>query len=326
MKLVKVILGGLMLAAAPLAALAEDMSYSYVDLAYVDTGVDGVGPSLDGFALRGSVGFAENWFAFAEYAAQSVSGVDLDTFAVGLGGHYRTRRQPRPRGPHRLDQGRDQLRPVDVDDDGYLVDAGLRGRVGDAVELEGGARYTDFSDGGDATGLFVGGRFHFNEPGRSVPSTRTATTVGDPRVRARELLKPALRRGGREASSRPLFFARRLRTARAGLAVSCPHARHDRRPRRQPRHAGCADARGRAALPRGIPVRPARRRPAADSVADRPAHLHPAVPARPQRPRLPAGLDAGGVAAAHRHRGADARARAAGSRHTRPSRPRSRWA
>ena len=40
---------------------------------------------------------------------------------------------------------------------------GLRGRVGDAVELEGGARYTDFSDGGDATALFVGGRFHFNE-------------------------------------------------------------------------------------------------------------------------------------------------------------------
>jgi len=47
--------------------------------------------------------------------------------------------------------------------DGYLIDFGLRGRVGDAVELEGGVRYTDFSDGGDSTGLFVGGRFHFND-------------------------------------------------------------------------------------------------------------------------------------------------------------------
>ena len=79
MNLVKAMFGGLMLAAAPLAALAEDMSYSYVDLAYVDTEVDGVGPSLDGFALRGSISFAENWFAFGEFAAQSVSGVDLDT-------------------------------------------------------------------------------------------------------------------------------------------------------------------------------------------------------------------------------------------------------
>ena len=88
MKLVNVMLGGLMLAAAPLAALAEDMSYSNVDLAYVETDIDGVGPSLDGFGLRGSVGFAQNWFAFGEYSAQSVSGVDLDTYTVGLGGHY----------------------------------------------------------------------------------------------------------------------------------------------------------------------------------------------------------------------------------------------
>ena len=40
---------------------------------------------------------------------------------------------------------------------------GLRGRVGDAVELEGGVHYTDFSDGGDDTAFYVGGRFHFNK-------------------------------------------------------------------------------------------------------------------------------------------------------------------
>jgi hypothetical protein len=163
MKLVKVTLGGLMLAAAPLAALAEDMSYSFVDLAYIETEVDGVGPSLDGFALRGSVGFAENWFAFAEYAAQSVSGVDLDTIAVGLGGHYALVENLDLVGRIGWTKAEISSGPFDVDDDGYLVDAGLRGRIGDSVELEGGARYTDFSDGGDATGLYVGGRFHFNK-------------------------------------------------------------------------------------------------------------------------------------------------------------------
>ena len=53
MKFAKVMLGSLMLAAAPLAAMAEDMSYNYVDLAYVDQDIDGVGPSADGFGLRG---------------------------------------------------------------------------------------------------------------------------------------------------------------------------------------------------------------------------------------------------------------------------------
>ena len=163
MNLVKAMLGGLMLAAAPLAALAEDMSYSYVDLAYVDTEVDGVGPSLDGFALRGSISFAENWFAFGEFAAQSVSGVDLDTYTVGLGGRYGIADNLDLFGRLGWTKVEVSSGPIDVDDDGYLVDAGLRGRVGDAVELEGGVRYTDFSDGGDSTGLFVGGRFHFNE-------------------------------------------------------------------------------------------------------------------------------------------------------------------
>jgi hypothetical protein len=163
MKLVKVILGSIVLAAAPLAALAEDMSYSYVDLAYVETDIDNA-PTADGFGLRGSIGFAENWLAFAEYSAQSVQGVDLDTIAVGFGGHYGL--------AENFDLvGRLGYFEVDVSaggglnasDDGYLFDLGLRGRVGDAVELEGGARYTDLSDGGDDTSVFVGGRFHFNQ-------------------------------------------------------------------------------------------------------------------------------------------------------------------
>jgi hypothetical protein len=86
MKFAKVMLGSLMLAAAPLAAMAEDMSYNYVDLAYVDQDIDGVGPSADGFGLRGSIGFAENWLAFAEYTSTSVQGVDIEQIAVGFGG------------------------------------------------------------------------------------------------------------------------------------------------------------------------------------------------------------------------------------------------
>jgi hypothetical protein len=163
MKLTKVVLGSLMLAVTPLAAQAEDMSYSYVDAAYVETDFDAIGPSADGFGLRGSVGFAGNFFVFGEFSSQSVGGVDLDQMAAGIGGHYGLADNLDLFGRLGWMQLEVSAGPIDLDDDGYLADLGLRGRVGDAVELEGGARYTDFSDGGDDTAVFFGGRFHFNE-------------------------------------------------------------------------------------------------------------------------------------------------------------------
>ncbi|HET8692069.1 MAG TPA: outer membrane beta-barrel protein [Steroidobacteraceae bacterium] len=180
MKLGKVVLGSLMLASAPLAAMADDMSYSYVDAAYVETDIDGA-PSADGFGLRGSVGFAENWFVFANYSSQSVQGIDLDAYSVGVGGHYSMMPQ--------LDLvGRVGYTKLEVDagggfsadDDGYLLDLGLRGLVTEGVELEGGLHYTDFDEGGDDTGFYFGGRFHFNETwalGAEYQSSDDADTI-----------------------------------------------------------------------------------------------------------------------------------------------------
>ncbi len=165
MKCMKLVLGSLMLAVAPLAALADDMSYSFVDLGYAETDIDGVGPSADGFGLRGSVGFAEHYFAFAEYSSLSVQNVDIDQTVVGIGGHYGLTES--------LDLvGRAGWFRIDLsapggfsaDDDGYLLDLGLRGRVTEGVELEGGVRYSDLGgNNGDDTSVFVGGRFHFNK-------------------------------------------------------------------------------------------------------------------------------------------------------------------
>lgn len=164
MKFAKVMLGSLMLAAAPLAAMAEGMSYNYVDAAYVDQDFDGAGSSADGFGLRGSVGFAENWLAFAEYSSTSVQGTDLETIVVGLGGHYGLTDQLDLVGRVGYLEFNVDFGPgLSGDDDGYLVDLGLRSRVTEGVELEGGLRYTDLSELGDDTALFVGGRFHFND-------------------------------------------------------------------------------------------------------------------------------------------------------------------
>ena len=162
MKLAKAVIGGLVLAAAPLAAMAEGMNYSYVEADYVDIDVDG-GPSGDGFGLRGSVGFLDNLFAFADYTDSSVDIFDLQTIAVGIGGHY-------PLGANFDATGRIGYTEADVDvdgfgsasDDGYLLSLGLRGQVSQ-IELEGNVIYTDFSDGGNETAFEVAGRWNFTE-------------------------------------------------------------------------------------------------------------------------------------------------------------------
>jgi hypothetical protein len=163
MKFAKTLIGGLLLAVSPLAAFADEMSYSYVGLDYIETDIDGLGPKADGFAVRGSVGFAEHYFVFAEYVPQSVANVDIDSMAVGFGGHYGLSDSLDLVGKLGWFQV-DLSAPggLDADDDGYLVEAGLRGRVAGSVELEGGARYLDLSDGGDDTSFYAAGRYHFN--------------------------------------------------------------------------------------------------------------------------------------------------------------------
>ena len=162
MKFAKIVLGSIMLAFAPLAALADDMSYSYVDLDYVSSDIEGA-PSADGFGLRGSVGFAENWFVFGEYSNQDLAGVDIDQFAVGLGGHYGLTNEMDLVGRIGYVDAEASAGGISISVDGYLVSAGLRGQIGDAFELEGRAEYTDFGNNGDDTALVIAGRYFFTD-------------------------------------------------------------------------------------------------------------------------------------------------------------------
>ena len=162
MKFLNVMTAGAMLAAMPLASHADPMNYSFVDGAYVETNIDGVSGNPDGFALRGSVGFAENYFAFAEYSKQSLSGIDLDTTAVGLGGHYGLSDNMDLVGRAGWFRAHGSGGGLSAGEDGYLVSAGVRGRVADSFELEGSVIYTDLGGaGGNDTAVAVGGRYFF---------------------------------------------------------------------------------------------------------------------------------------------------------------------
>jgi hypothetical protein len=77
------------LAFAPLLARAEGPSYSFVEAGYIFTDIDDFDEEFDGFGIRGSFEFVENWFLYAGYLDQSaeIFGVDVDAtgFDVGIG-------------------------------------------------------------------------------------------------------------------------------------------------------------------------------------------------------------------------------------------------
>lgn len=162
MKIMNAMVGTLLLAAAPLAAQAEGMSYSYLDLGYAETDLDG-GPSGDGFGVRGSMGFAENFFVFADYLTQDFGPVDVDVYSVGLGARMGLTDTLDLVGRAGYLKADASAGGFSADDDGYLVAAGLRGRVADQFELEGNVIHRDLGSGADDTAVAVGGRYFFTD-------------------------------------------------------------------------------------------------------------------------------------------------------------------
>ena len=162
------ILSGLaaLAAALPLASHAETMNYSYAELGYVDTTLDGDGVDVDGdgFALRGSLAVHQNYFVFANYQDLSFDGgVDTTLLEVGGGGHWPLSDKVDIIGKvgitkAELDSGR-----FDADDDGFLLGARVRGVIAPKVELEAGFDYRDLDEAGDDTTLVFDGRYFFIE-------------------------------------------------------------------------------------------------------------------------------------------------------------------
>jgi len=180
----KILITGLAL--LPLSGLAaENVSYTYAEVAYINLDVDnyGDGNFIDdfddggGFSLRGSYGFdgpvdaIDTMFVFANY-----SETEADTAVRDASGIF----FPADTDVIRLDLGVGAAMPVndqadlvvraaytdlDIDDfhvggssssalsdltddssDGYFLDASLRGQIMPEVELSGGVRYTDIED------------------------------------------------------------------------------------------------------------------------------------------------------------------------------------
>ena len=158
--------------ALPMVASADDVTYSYADLNYVTTDIDGVDEELDGFALRGSIEITDQAFLFGNYTDQSAEsgGVDVDYTTYTIGGGYAWSLSDSADLYGKLGYANAEvevsvpgLGGFSVDDDGFLLGMGLRGRVANVFELEGSVNYLDFSEGGDDTSLGVGARWFLTD-------------------------------------------------------------------------------------------------------------------------------------------------------------------
>jgi hypothetical protein len=152
-------------AALPLATQADTMDYSFVDLGYVDTELDDFNVDGDGFALRGSIAFLENFFGFAEYQDLGFDfGIDLTQFNVGVGGHMPLNEKIDLVGRFGIVkadlEAEGPFGRVEADEDGFTLGAHLRGQVMPRFELEGGFDYVDV-DSGDDTSIVLEGRYFF---------------------------------------------------------------------------------------------------------------------------------------------------------------------
>ena len=160
-----VALGMLALGAGGTATAAEGFSYNLLEAGYVSNEIKSAGVDGSGFALSGSYGFSQSMFGFASIVDAEYdqnSGVSTTAVTVGLGFAW-------PLGAN-LDLvsglAYEHLR-LHIDglgsasEEGFSLNTGLRGRVGENVELTGGVKYIDLGHGVDDFTLGVGGRYYF---------------------------------------------------------------------------------------------------------------------------------------------------------------------
>lgn len=158
------LIGSMLAFGAAGPTLAADLSYTYVEGAYVNSEVDDFDLDGDGYSLFGSVGFWKNFFGFAGYSDSDYDGgVGSQFLELGAGAHWSL-------SPAWDAVGAVAYVDADVDvsgfgsasADGYMLAAGLRGRVTQAIELFADVEYVDLGNTDD-TGFVIGGRYYLTD-------------------------------------------------------------------------------------------------------------------------------------------------------------------
>ncbi len=160
-------IGAITLAAGlSMPALAQDMSYSFVEASYLDTEIDDNNFDVDGdgFGVSGSIELNETFFLQAAYSTQDFDfSIDYDQVSVGIGAHFPMAENLDLVGAISYVDAEVDTRFGDLDDDGYGLDLGVRARLAEQFEVEGGINHVDLDDSGDETSLKLGGRYYLSQ-------------------------------------------------------------------------------------------------------------------------------------------------------------------
>lgn len=150
------------------SVLANELSYSFVEIDYIDGDFSGQG--ADGFGISGSVALGEMFFLGGSYQDEQVDNFrfegfnsDLDAELLRLGAGMHGAISDNVDWVVSFDYAKVELSALgdSEDDSGYIVDIGLRGLIGDAAEYSFAVIQSDV--GGSETGFRVGGRYHFGD-------------------------------------------------------------------------------------------------------------------------------------------------------------------
>src|SRR5262249_47195029 len=139
------LIGSLALALAPAAAFA-DMSYSNVELKYMNLSLsDVVNVDGNGFAISGQYALGDKMFLLGEWQDQSYDfGVDGHQYEIGAGFHHAINSTLDFVGSLSYLDSKVSASGFSVSDNGFGLGAGVRTRLGKDFELDGGLKYVDF--------------------------------------------------------------------------------------------------------------------------------------------------------------------------------------
>lgn len=148
------------------SAMAAEFDYTYADLRYIDTEIDGgqFNADGDGFELGGSIDVAPSVHIFGRYQALDFgSGIDVSAFQVGGGYAMPLKDGADLVGRLSYIDGKVDTPFGDADDNGFGFSAGIRNLFTPQIEGRAFINYVDLDESGDETSLELAGDYFIND-------------------------------------------------------------------------------------------------------------------------------------------------------------------
>ena len=150
---------------APGFVLADDFSYTYLQVTYGTVDIDNVSVDGDGLGLSGSYGITDSLNIVAGYQTADFDSIaDADEWSIGLGVHTPiTDTLDVVAAVSYVDVSIDALGIPIAEDDGFGLGVGIRANLTSKVEVNAGISYVDLSDSGDDVGFGGGVLYNFTD-------------------------------------------------------------------------------------------------------------------------------------------------------------------